>query len=158
MESVAQRFEETPFNVRGVTATAKRLMGKIDMAPTGILILSDYDALLDLIPEDERVVAVWPFHPVFRRDQTAIALDERPSYFFALAPDDAYRRTFEPMYFRDSLEKAPPALISTSRMELNYPPGWKEATVDFLANHGDLYVLRRTRLFEFWIRRDLVKT
>ena len=156
----AQRFEEVPFNARAVTTTSKRVQGKISIVPTGILTLSDYDELLDIIPEGERVVAVWPFHPIFRRDQTKIGYDEgydaRLSFFHSLSPGDPYRQLFDPAYFRESMERRPPAMICTDRLENNYPPGWKREAEAFLASHKELYVLKRTRMFESWIRKDLM--
>jgi hypothetical protein len=153
---VAQRFHETPLNARGRTETHVRAVGRVSMAPSGILVLADYAQLLEVIPENERVVAVWPFHPVFRRDLTIIGIDERPSYIDCLSPDDPMRRNFDPGYFLEALEKNPPALIFIPRLEVNYPPGWKEAAEEFLSRHQDLYVPFKTRFFEFPVRRDLI--
>ena len=153
--SVAAEFRETPLNARGVTPTLQRVLGRIVMGPIGIVALNDYDKLLKIIPKNERVVAVWPVHPIFRRDVTPIAFDEYPSYSVSLPADDRLKGFFDPEYFLQTLEKNPPAMISLERLEMNYPPGWKEVAGDFLDRHGDLYVTCETELFSFSIRKDL---
>ena len=157
MDRIADNFDEVPLNMRAATKTHTSRLGKPDMAPIGILALSDYDAILDIVPDDERVVAVWPYHPVFRRDQTQIATDDLPSYATVLPLDDPMREAFNPYRYRESLENTPPALINMNRMRYNYPPGWQAATEDFLRAHGDWYAERRTRLFQYYLRRDLVE-
>lgn len=156
IDDVAQRFEETPFNARGMTRTLKRAVGKVTMAPNGILMLADYDLLLEIIPRDERVVATWPFHPLFRRDQTIITFDERPSYYYALPPGDPLRYAFDPASFRMSLEQHPPAMIYLDRLEYNYPPGWKEVAQQYLSTHKGEYIYVHGRFDRYPVRRDLV--
>jgi hypothetical protein len=154
---VAQEFQKTPWNARASTATSQRILHRVDAVPPCPAWLTEYAALLNYIPRNERVVAVWPFHPLFRRDLTMIVVDEIPSFATALPENDPLRRAFDPAVFREALEKSPPALIALFKLEQNYPPGWKAVAEDFLSRHQDLYVLLRIGSHKVSIRRDLVE-
>lgn len=153
---VADEFELTPYNSRGDTKTSRKLLGNIVMAPTGINILNEYDDLLDIIPPGERVVAAWPYHPLFRRDVTFHIFDDRPSLSCGFASDDPLMKTFSPEYFRGELEKSPPALIALGNLSENYPPGWDTVAQQFLDRHHEQYEPYKTRLYDGFIRKDLV--
>lgn len=154
-------FRETPLNVRGVTPTLLRLVGDIGVVtvPSWRDFASNYERLLEIVPRNERVVAVWPIHPMFRRDLTFITYDEVPSHAVALPADDPLRRSFDPARFREALEAAPPALIATPWLEENYPPGWRVVVDRFLSVHGDRYVPLEggfaPGMGPVYIRRDL---
>jgi hypothetical protein len=157
---VAHEFQETPYNARANTPIHREIVGPVYTGPTICpVLLSDYEAILNIIPRNERVVAVWPYHPLFRKDLTMIVADGIPSFALALPEDDPLRKTFDPAVFHEALEKSPPALLVVSRLEQNYPPGWKAVAKDFLGRHKDLYVLMKTRSFDVdvSVRRDLVE-
>lgn len=158
LDHVADEFDFTPYNSRGDTQTSRKLLGKIAMAPTGINILNEYDDLLDIIPRNERVVAAWPFHPLFRRDLTFQVFDDRPSLSFGFDKDDPVMKTFSPEYFKQALEQSPPALIALNNLGEHYPPGWDAVAAEFIERHADLYEKYSTKLYEGYIRKDLLAT
>jgi hypothetical protein len=148
-------FRETPLNVRSSSSLLAPHVGVVMSSPF-LSILERYETCLRLVPRDERVVAVWPFHPIFRRDQTWVTWDESPSFALFLDAGDPARRNFDPDVFRDSLERRWPALIVPTRLEANYPPGWQEVCADFLRRHPEAY--RRENPMSdgvFLVRRDL---
>jgi hypothetical protein len=156
LDRVADEFELTPYNSRGDTQTSRKLLGNIAMAPTGINILNEYDDLLDIIPRNERVVAAWPFHPLFRRDLTFQMFDDRPSLSFGFPRNHSLMKTFSPEYFKQALEQSPPALIALNNLNENYPPGWDVVAAEFIDRHRDQYEKYSTRLYEGYIRKDLL--
>lgn len=97
--------------------------------------------LLSLVPAEETVAAVWDGHPIFRRDATFITYDMGPGCSFQeiLPPGSEIRSRFRPEYLARELKKRPPALISPSHLDLNYPPGWLRVCLDFIASHPGLY-------------------
>ncbi|MCX6349294.1 MAG: hypothetical protein NTV79_07335 [Candidatus Aureabacteria bacterium] len=119
--------------------------------------LKSMKTILSLVPPEERVVAIWEGHPVFRRDLTFITYDMGPGCSFrdVLPSGSPLVRYFDPEYFLRSLEARPPAYICLVHLENNYPPGWLEVCVDFLRRNPDLY--RRIDLsgFPIFLRRDL---
>jgi hypothetical protein len=157
MAAVAREFQETPFNVRAATRTAERSVDLIVMAPPAMSVLNEYEELLKMIPRDERVVAMWPEHPLFRRDVGVFVHDEKPSYFTALSEGDPLRKQFDPKAFRRALDVRPPALFSPLGQDMTYPPGYVEEIQDFLARHRDLYIVVRLGVSGYVVRRDLVK-
>lgn len=157
LNGVADEFELTPYNSRGNTAMHRKMLGEIAMAPTGINILNEYDDLLDIIPEDDTVVAAWPYHPLFRHDLTFQIFDDRPSLANGFAADAPLQRTFAPETFREALERKPPALIVLDSLAEFYPPGWDAVAADFLARHQGMYQKYATRLYEGYLRKDLLE-
>jgi len=137
---VAEEFRETPMFSRGIPPWPKPYAPAFEMAPPVPEVLREYSEWLRRIPGGERVVAVWPYHPVFRRDATFITWDDRPSFRDLLDAEDPARREFEPARFLEALERTPPALIVLDRLQLNYPPGWQEACAGFLDRHPRSYV------------------
>jgi len=137
----AMEFRETPYNGRGDTALHRRKLGLVAMVKPGLNVLSDYDRLLDIIPRDEQVAAVWPLHPLFRRDITFVTFDD---VFFplslGLASNDPLKKQFEPESFRTALDNKPPAFIAPDGMEINYPPGWQQVALDFLGRNESQYI------------------
>jgi hypothetical protein len=156
LDGVADEFQLTPYNSRGNTPTSKKLLGEIVMAPTGINILNEYDDLLDIIPENEKVVAAWPYHPLFRRDLTFQIFDDRPSLSLGFLKNDPLLKTFSTGTFKVALEQSPPALIVLKNLDEFYPPGWDAVASEFLSSHRDLYIIYSTKLFEGYIRKDLL--
>lgn len=157
LDRVADEFDLTPYNSRGNTATSRKLLGEITMAPTGINILNEYDDLLDIIPENEKVVAAWPFHPLFRRDLTFQIFDDRPSLSLGFLKNDPLMKTFAADTFKTALEQTPPALIVLKNLDEFYPPGWDRVAAEYISSHSYLYEKYSTRLFEGFIRKDLLE-
>jgi hypothetical protein len=149
--SAVQEFRETPLNVRSACSLIGRKT-RVAMSPPMLTILKNYDACLHLVPKDERVLAVWPYHPLFRRDLTWLTYDEVPSYGEYLAADDPALKNFAPEVLLEALERTPPAYIVPARLEQNYPPGWKDVCDDFLKRHAPNYVKSGV----FYFRRDLL--
>ncbi len=160
--TVLREFGETPLNVRGATPTHLRLAGDIGVVrvPSWPRFAAKYERLLELVPRNERVVAVWPIHPMFRRDATFITFDEIPSHSVALPEGDPLKRAFDPDLFKATLEAAPPALIALSWLEANYPPGWSRVAEKFLSSHEGVYSLLKEEfspgMGPVYIRKDLV--
>jgi len=154
---IARDFRYTPWNVRSEVSTALRA-GRLLMQPPCLKTLQFYDSCLKLIPEDERVVAVWPYHPLFRKDLTWVTNDDRPSFTEFMAADDPAQQAVAPESFRRAMEEHPPAYIVVSRLECNYPPGWTWECREFLRRHKSEYYSFSvdggdTRIA---VRRDLV--
>lgn len=121
--------------------------------------LADLDQLLRVIPRNEKVVALWPHHPMFRKDLTGITWDERPSYSEVLSKDNPNAAFFDPNTYIIALEKQMPALIEVSKLQTNYPPRWYEITYQFLAKNGASYVRLPSKVEpgrSLYLRRDLV--
>lgn len=147
----AMEFRKTPYNGRGDTPIHRRVLGSVAMSNPGISILADYDQILAMIPTNETVAAVWPRHPLFRRDVTFVTFDDVPTHALGLPLDDPLRRQFAPETFFLALERKPPAFIAPAGMEVNYPPGWQRVALDFLERHGDRYAA----FAGGYLRRDL---
>lgn len=156
LDHVADEFQLTPSNSRGNTVIERTLLGEVIMAPTGINILNEYDRLLDIIPENETVVAAWPYQPIFRRDLTYQIYDDLPSLSMGLSQNTSLRKTFAPNTFRKALEKSPPALIILQGMDEYFPLGWDKVAADFIARSRDLYVTYTTLFLKAYIRKDLL--
>lgn len=139
LEHSLRQFSQTPYNARGNTSMHKRLLGDVAMVKPGISKLAEYDQLLSVIPESETVAAVWPFHPIFRRDVTFITVDDIPTHAQGLRADDPIRSRFNREFYRAALNENPPAYIAPMGMEVNYPPGWLEETMLFLEKYGAMY-------------------
>jgi hypothetical protein len=154
---VATEFRETPFNVRGSASTALGAR-RLFMQPPMLKMLRYCESCLRLIPEHERVVAVWPYHPLFRRDLTWVTNDDVPSFTGFLDVHDRAQAAFAPEAFRAALERNPPAFIAISRLELDYPPGWDAVCREFLRRHRADYVGFDVDSFgnEIVLRKDLV--
>lgn len=146
-----KEFRKTPYNGRGNTPIHRRVLGSVAMSNPGISILADYDQILSMIPPNETVAAVWPRHPLFRRDVTFVTFDDVPTHMLGLPPDDAVRRQFDPENFLQALESKPPAFIAPAGMEINYPAGWQRVALDFLERHQGRYVA----FAGGYLRRDL---
>lgn len=157
LDHVADEFQLTPYNSRGKTPTSEKLLGEILMAPTGINILNEYDDLLEIIPEDEKIVAAWPYHPLFRRDLTFQIFDDRPSLSIGLIKSGPIIKTFSADTFKMALEQNPPALIVLNNLDEFYPPGWDSVAAEFISRHNDLYEKYSTRIFEGFIRKGLLE-
>jgi hypothetical protein len=157
LPSVAQEFVETPYNARGDSVRHRQNLGEISKGPPGVLALNAYAELLEILPKSETVVAVWPYHPIFRRHPGFVTFDVETPLASALPVGDPIRHEFEAARFREALEKRPPGFIITDKMEVNYPTGWKVQAEAFLKENAERYVLRKTRYYEGYIRRDLVK-
>lgn len=157
LDRVADEFQLTPYNARGNTAISRKMLGEVIMAPTGINILNEYDDLLEVIPRNERVVAPWPFHPLFRRDLTFQIFDDRPSLSIGFSENDPLLMTFATDTFRHALEQNPPALIVLQGLDEFYPPGWDTVASDFLSRHEELYEKYSTKLYEGYLRKDLLE-
>ncbi|WP_152609810.1 hypothetical protein [Geobacter sp. OR-1] len=156
LDGVADEFKLTPYNARGNTPTTNKIIGEVTMAPTGLNILNEYDDILGIIPRNETVVAPWPFHPLFRRDLTFQIFDDRPSLAGAFKENDPMKRTFAPETFNNALERNPPGLIVLQDMDGFYPPGWHQVATDFLMRHEDIYEKYATKLYQGYIRKDLL--
>jgi hypothetical protein len=149
---IAREFGATSVNRRDA-ASPHVLKG-----PPAVNELADINALLGMIPRDERVVALWPHHPLFRKDLTAMVGDDRPSLSTFLDRNDPLMKVFDPVYFREALEKHPPALMDIGRLDLNYPPGWDNVAHDFMRRNQASYVQLRSNFqpeYYIFIRRDL---
>lgn len=107
--------------------------------PTGVAALGELDRLLASIPKNEKVAALWPHHPMLRKDITPIPGDDRPSYSSVLKPSDPRMRFFDPNAYVAALIAKPPAFVDPGRMHTNYPPEWLEITMQFLEKHRDIY-------------------
>jgi hypothetical protein len=156
LASVAGEFKLTPFNSRGVTSTVQRKLEKIDMVLPVSHALEDYANLLEIIPKNGRVVAAWPYHPLLRRDLTFHAYDDRPSLSHAFETADPLLKTFSPGYFKATLEAAPPAMITIQGLDNYYPPGWGQVAEAFLEQNKALYALYPLKMFDAYIRKDLL--
>jgi hypothetical protein len=153
--AVAGEFAKTSVGRRDTANTTPT------MGPPAVAYLGHTDFLLQIIPRDERVAAVWFHHPIFRRDATGMTTDDRPSLSGYLADGDPLKRFFDPAYYLAEIEARPPALIDPNRMQVHYPPGWQRITFEFLERNRDLYVAVPSRVLPdagFYIRRDLIKT
>ena len=127
--------------------------------PPAVKALSDIDRILHMIPRDEKIVALWPHNPMLRKDLTAITWDEAPSYSEVLSKDDPKAIFFDPKTYQAALAGHMPALINLDKLQVNYPPGWYELTVQFLARNEASYVKVPSSLqpgnFNY-VRRDLM--
>ncbi|MDA8100879.1 MAG: hypothetical protein M0042_14780 [Nitrospiraceae bacterium] len=155
--TAAGDFRETTFNSRVSTEASRKLLGGVGMTAPAPFYLYDYAQLLQVVPKDETVVAVWPCHPLFRRDLTFVGVDDRPSFANALATDDLLQERFSPLLFRRELEARPPAFLSLDWLEFNLPPGWPEEAERFLQRHHDRYVYYALGMFSGYLRKDLVR-
>ncbi len=127
--------------------------GKIKTPPT-IEVLANMKRILELIPEDEKVVAAGVYHPIFRRDLTFVTYDERPSFNIILPSTHVFNR---PEYFAEALENDPPAYVCLFKLDDNYPVGWQDVGRDFLWRRRDLYQTREINGIPVFVRRDLIK-
>ncbi|MBI5674651.1 MAG: hypothetical protein HZC48_02325 [Nitrospirae bacterium] len=127
--------------------------------PPAVQALANIDKILRVIPKEERVVALWPYHPMLRKDLTGITWDERPSYTEALSDNDPNAVFFDPKSYRAALDNHIPALIDVNKLQTNYPPGWYELTVDFMDRNNASYVRVPSSVQPgefYYIRRDLM--
>jgi hypothetical protein len=132
---------------------------QIVKGPPAVWALADMEQLLRTIPKEEPVVALWPHHPMLRRDLTAMTADDRPSLTSILPATDPVMRIFDPEYFRKALAGKLPALVDIDRMQTNYPPGWYEVTAEFLEKNGDSYVRVPSSVqpnYFIYLRKDLI--
>jgi tetratricopeptide (TPR) repeat protein len=155
--AAARDFRETPHNARSSASIICQGKG-VQMSPPILSVLKFYESCLRFIPSGERVVAVWPYHPIFRRDLTWMTADDEPSFSRYLGPDDPELRNFAPEVFRDALERSPPAYIAPKDLGGNYPPGWQQVCDEFLIHHASSYVAVpiNSRGTLVYFRRDLV--
>ncbi|MCX7847626.1 MAG: hypothetical protein N2595_06335 [bacterium] len=144
-------FVRTPLNTR--EDPAPHLV--VSMTMPGVHRLYAMQKLLDMIPRDERVVAVWYMHPLFRRDLTFVTQDDRPSLVPLMPPHHPIRCQFDPTTFYSALTAAPPAYISPVWLGQNYPPGWMEVCRDFV-NSTNLYELITIAGERAFLRKDLL--
>ncbi len=119
--------------------------------------LSARQQLLQLIPPDETVVAVWRYAPLYRRDLTFVTADEIQSFSLQMDRDAPERRYFETSYLREKLEERPPAMISLFQLELNYPPGWSDVIREFIVRHKGLYRELEGFSTVVYLRSDLAR-
>lgn len=154
LRAATSEIKDTPYNGRGNTKMHQRLLGNVAMVPNGISKLSEYEYLLSVIPPSETVAAVWPNHPLLRRDPTFITFDDIASKTHALGfrSTDPLLAQFNPETYRAAITKTPPAFISPTGMEVNYPPGWLQVTLEFLALNQHRY----TPFADGYLRTDLL--
>ncbi|MDP8215066.1 MAG: hypothetical protein RAO92_04130 [Candidatus Euphemobacter frigidus] len=113
--------------------------------------------LLEIIPEDEKVVGIWFGHPIFRMDETFVTYDERPTFINFIGEDEKARGYFSPDYFAGELRRNPPACVCFLNLDRNYPPGWREIVFEFLKTHQDEYTLIFQGNLPVHIRNDLLR-
>lgn len=127
--------------------------------PPAPLALAEQEELLRMIPPDEPVLALWPYHPMFRRDLTPMSGDDRPSYSSFMERSDPLLAMCSTAMLKKRLMAHPPALIDFARGMENYPPGWVEVIIAFLDANSHLYVEMKS-LYEdgvtIFIRKDLL--
>ena len=125
----------------------------------GLFALWRMQELLKLIPEGEKVVGMWKFHPIFRFDQTFVTSDvgNEESYKHIIDPSNKVYKYFQPKYFAEELEKNPPAYICLVHLSNNYPPDWLGVCIEFLKQHKDLYQQVDLGGAPCFLRRDLHK-
>lgn len=152
LREATSEFKETPYNGRGNTKMHQRILGNVVMVPPGISKLAEYERLLAIIPSNETVAAVWPNHPMFRKDPTFITFDDIPTHALGLKPSDPLIQQFNAETYRAAITKTPPAFISPAGMEVNYPPGWLQVTLEFLALNQHRY----TPFADGYLRTDLL--
>lgn len=131
---------------------------RLPKGPTAIKALSEIDQLLRVVPRDEKVVALWPNSPLFRKDLTGITWDENPSYSEVLSKDNPNAAFFDPKNYQAALAGHLPALIDLGLLQTNYPPQWYEITVDFLVRNKASYVYLPSKVVPgtfYYLRRDL---
>jgi len=119
--------------------------------------LYNMQKILELIPENERIVAMWNYHPIFRFDQTFITYDVRPSFIQLINPSDKVYQYFQPEYFAKELKNHPPAYICLFKLKDNYPPGWLETCIDFLRRNRTDYVEINIGGVPVYVRCDLLE-
>lgn len=154
--SIPAAFHESQWSARSSASITLARVPLLKASPM-LEMVRLYDSSLRRLPNGERVVAVWPFHPMLRRDLTWITNDDIPSFSRYLAPDDPALQAFSPEAFREALETRPPAYIAPEGLEVNYPPGWAAVCVAFLQRHASSY--SAVEVFAGHIgffRRDLV--
>jgi tetratricopeptide (TPR) repeat protein len=154
---VPGEFRQAPYGARSA-ASLCLVPGQVSMQPPLLEYLSFYNSILEYVPRDERVVAIWPYHPLFRRDLTWVTNDDEPSFSRFMAPDDPALGNFETKLFSEALERNPPAMIALRGMDSNYPPGWEGVCADFLRRHLKSYAAFSvdTNDTRIMLRRDLV--
>lgn len=150
----AEKFNTSPISLRAETTTSGRLISRFEWGPTAVQILEEYSKLLNIVPENERIVAAWPFHPLFRRDQTFLLYDDPISFTHMIGPDSPLKKHFETGTFNNSMEQSPPALIV---LEGLFPPGWQEVADDFIHRHDNEYSQYKTGFINGYVRNDLLK-
>lgn len=128
-----KEFDRTVMNFRGASVTGEVL------GPPCVKVLPYYDKLLEVIPKEEKIVALWWNNPLFRMDITGVLGDDRPSFSALLEKDDPLQRFFKPEYLKAELEKEPPALIDFFMLPDNYPPGWEDILWDYVVKNSDNY-------------------
>jgi hypothetical protein len=131
--AVHREFDRTAMNFRETGLEGEELV------PPFIKILPYYDKLLEVIPKEEKIVALWCNNPLFRMDVTGVLGDDRPSFSELLEKDDPLQRFFNPEYLKAELEKKPPALIDFFMLQDNYPRGWENILWDYVAKNSDNY-------------------
>ena len=127
--------------------------------PPAVKALADIDQMLHVIPKNEKVVALWPHHPILRKDLTGITWDERPSFSEVLGSKDPNALFFDPKSYWAALVSHKPALIDVDNLKVNYPPLWHELTVEFLARNEASYVKVPASMPPgsfIYLRRDLI--
>lgn len=133
---VASEWSQTPVNARD---ERNPLVPEIILSPPVVKQLTDLDRLLQVIPKEDTVVALWIHHPLFRRDASRMTADDRPSFRYLLDADDPALAFFSAQYFREQLEARPPAYIHLGQLSANYPPGWSDVCEAFLLKATNLY-------------------
>ncbi len=153
IEARADRILRADREVRDPRTESVRGIGK--NVPSAIETICVMEELLELTPPGERVVGIWKYHPIFRFDQTFITSDCGRSFSRAIDPSHKVYGYFQPEYFAEELEKAPPAYISLYQVNENYPPGWLEVCISFLKRHRDNYRKIELNGDPIFIRHDL---
>jgi tetratricopeptide (TPR) repeat protein len=154
---VPGEFRQAPYGARNA-ASLRLLPDQVLMQPPVLKCLGFYDSILHYVPENERVVAMWPYHPLLRRDLTWVTNDEIPSYSQFMAHGDPALKYFERRRFSEALESNPPAMIALRGLHSNYPAGWDGICTDFLRHHLNSYLVFfvDTNNIHIFLRRDLV--
>ncbi|MHB8844542.1 MAG: hypothetical protein ACYC7L_07295 [Nitrospirota bacterium] len=132
---------------------------RIAKGPPAVKMLADLDQMIQKIPRNEKIVALWPHNPLFRKDLTGITWDERPSYSEVLSRDDPNAAFFDPKSYQAALADHMPALIDVDGLQTNYPPQWYELTVEFLERNEASYVRVPSSVkpgYFIYLRRDLM--
>jgi hypothetical protein len=151
--SVGSEFRQTSLNFRDADKPG------VVNSPCGLAALANMESLLERIPRDEPVIAMWIHNPFFRKDIADMMADDRPSFTKIIDRNDPLYRFFDPAILQAELRKSPPAFIDTIMLETNYPPGWDKIVKDYVAANMNLYqpvpspVLKG---FGYFIRKDLM--
>jgi len=147
-----ENFKRTPLNTRG--AAPPDLY--VEWTEPALRYMRHLQSLLLLIPPEERVVAIWDHHPLFRRDLTYVTQDETPSKIFSLSSGDPRRETFSTNAFLQALNEHAPAYISPRHSQENMTYGWRDVLRAFMLCHTQQYYMMEFPHGPVFIRADIM--